>query len=84
VEHLAFKQGPIDEDDELDSLKGAHHSLAELRDAISFGEPPDQARLYVRVRCAPLEGRDIRAHSAILSFGLTGEVNNMTALGQRE
>jgi hypothetical protein len=83
MKHLAFEQRAIDEDDELDSLKASHRSLADLRDTTSLGEPPHQARLYFHVRCAPLEWRDIRVHSVILSFGLTGQVNG-TALAQRE
>ena len=46
VEHLAFEQGAIDENDELDSLIAAHFSLANLRDTTSFGELPHQTRLY--------------------------------------
>jgi hypothetical protein len=83
MEHLAFEQGAIDQDHELDSLKAAHRSLSDLCDTISFGEVPQQARVYFHVRCAPPEGRDIRVHSAIISFGLTGQVN-VTTLAQRE
>jgi len=45
MEHLALEQGAIDEDDELDSLKAADGSLADLRDTTSLGELPHQARL---------------------------------------